>query len=200
MANPVYTGEMVRTTDPDRYDGIVRAIATGEGLGDIAERFSCSKHTILAIRRNHPELIKQAQYLLGRSFQEAATIAAEEAKKRLLDNPDSIPFNQLMIGAGIATDKSLVLTGQATERIEVVVRHDDDEFDQIIKRAKKAEVIDLDSTQCTILNTSVNALDECTILNTHQVDGDNRICPAPAGTKAPGPAYPSDPPSEGNAT
>lgn len=162
----VYSGELVRANDPERYDGIVRALAKGDSLNHIASTYSCSKSTIMAIRRNHPELIKAAKFMLGRSFSEAAFYAADEAKARLLEKPESIPFNQLMIGAGIATDKALLLAGEATERIEHVVRQEDDEFDQVLSKARRAEVIEVDSTECSNLYTS-------------SVHPDNGICEAP---------------------
>jgi len=172
MPNGDYNGRIIRSTNPERYDAIVRAIAQGGSIRSVAKRFNCAHETILNIQHNHPDLVKSAKSLLAQTFLDVARIGAEEAQARLIDTPEKIPFNQLVLGAAIATDKSLLLQGEATERIEHVIRMEDDEFDKIIRGAKRLEVIDVDSTDVESIDKRLACLTDVSGANYEPRDDD----------------------------
>jgi transcriptional regulator len=134
-------GNQLKKMNPEVFDKAVELLAAGMTRNQVADAVGTSPQTISGIRKHHAELVETARERQARSFSELAMLSSEEAEERLLNNPDKISFKDLMIGAAIATDKALLLTGQATQRIEHVVKQDDDEFDQLLKKAKQADVI-----------------------------------------------------------
>lgn len=141
-----HNGSQIQRDHPEKFDQIIRALASGEPVRSIASRLGVDKTTVSGIRQHHPELLATARDRLSKSFMEVATIASEEALHRALNDPDKMSYRDLVLGAAIATDKALLLSGQATERVEVMVRHDEDEFDRILRQAKRAKVIEVSDT------------------------------------------------------
>ena len=145
-----YTGDMIRANDPAKYDNVVRAIAQGVSDKGVADRYNIHRSTVRAVRLTNPDLIKAAKAILALKFTEVANRGIEEAQARLDDDPDQIPYNQLVLGAAIAIDKALLLQGEATERIEHVIRVEDDEFDMIIRGAKRIQPADVQHIASTL--------------------------------------------------
>jgi len=141
-----HTGRTLAQTRPEVFNAVVLALASGETPRSIARRLGVDDHTVSGIREHHPDLVKAAQALQAKAFMELSRLSAETAKDRLLESPDKVNFKDLVLGAAIAVDKAMLLTGQATERVEVRVSVDADELDDILKHAKRADVIDVKST------------------------------------------------------
>ena len=119
------TGARVGALESRRRE-ILDACAT-LGTRRVADYFGISREAVRALRTQAMRSgeLGQAKQRMGRDF----LALADAARERLLDQIDSVPLGQLAIVAGIATDKGLILSGEATARIEhqhtVTVSHAD---------------------------------------------------------------------------
>lgn len=123
---------------PALYNAIVDCLARGMAVKEVARQFRCSNNSVAVIRRTDQRLIGVYKQQAAGVYKEVAMLAAEEARDRVLNAPESISFQQLMIASAIATDKALLLTGEATERVEHVHRPSDDDFEVMLAKAKQA--------------------------------------------------------------
>jgi hypothetical protein len=119
------------------------------GVHEVAQILQINPRSVMSIRDANPEKITLIKQSVSRKFLDVAQLSAEVARNRLLDAPETISFKDLMIGGAVATDKHLVLSGEATQRIEHVVRSGDDDFARMIEEAKRRgrQVIDAEYTE-----------------------------------------------------
>jgi hypothetical protein len=135
-----FTGEIV-ARNRERYAAIVRALAEGFGIRQIARAFHVSCNTIFAIRDREGHAIetekKQLAGLMGRFVRMSV--------ERLIEEHDQIPVGQLPVALGIVQDKRALLEGDPTvrvdERIEVAISASD--LAGMLERMKRAQVIDV---------------------------------------------------------
>lgn len=134
-AHGEYTAERLFAQRPDAYRAVV--ILSGLGLGQIKIgrllRVSCN--TVRQVQRREGVAVDTAKQILARELMDVANLAAEGLHEDLVD-----PERRAKIGsrdkaliAAIATDKALLLSGEATVRIDVEVKragHDD--FNQFL--------------------------------------------------------------------
>ncbi len=149
----VLTGERVFQLRPDAYRVAVRLLARGMSIRDVAAVVEMSTATVLSIRRREggSVLAQQAKQDLSSTLAEVATLGAEQVRERLLDGEERIPLDKLMLATAIATDKAMLLAGQATQRVEHVVAEDvDADFARDLERWRErggqvieAEVVDM---------------------------------------------------------
>jgi len=112
-----FTAEHV-ARNQQRYLEIASAIAEGLSVRTIARAYRVSSHTVQRIREREPELIATDKQRLARLMRQAARQSVEGYLEKLevgLVTPGVLP-----IAAGIFTDKSLLLEGEATSRVEHV--------------------------------------------------------------------------------
>jgi len=131
-----YSGDILKSRQPQLYQAAMELLARGYGIRDTAQILKMSPRSIMAIRDREPEAIATIKHRVSRRFLDVATLAAEVARDRLTDDPDSISFKDLMIGGAVATDKHLILSGEATQRIEHVTRSGDDDFTRMLEDAR----------------------------------------------------------------
>jgi hypothetical protein len=131
-----YSGEVLRARHPQLYRAAVELLGRGYGIRDTAKILSMSARSIMAIRDREPDTIATVKRYVSRKYLDVATLAAEVARDRLTDEPESIPFKDLMIGGAVAVDKHLILAGEATQRIEHVVRPAEDEYERLLHDAR----------------------------------------------------------------
>lgn len=101
---------------------VVNHFAFTGNLKRTALRFRISPHTVARYVGRYPEIHKQAQERIKLRIASWADSVAEEALATALTDPEKIKaagFRDLMVGAGIAVDKSAQLRGEPTMRVEV---------------------------------------------------------------------------------
>lgn len=132
---------------PSDYVKIVEALSEGMPVSRVARLFGVGIGTIYQIKRREMPEVERGKQAAADKFSDLADAATDAALERL-DDPDErakIPFSQLGIVAGIATDKSQLLQGGATARVEIS-RQDGSDYERLI-----AEAVDADFRMVTDL-------------------------------------------------
>jgi hypothetical protein len=132
-----YSGEILKARQPQLYQAAIELLARGYGIRDTAKILKMSPRSIMAIRDREPESIATIKQRVSKIWLDVAQMAAEVSRDKLLDDPDSISFKDATIGGAVATDKHLVMSGEATQRIEHVVRSGDDDFSRMLEDARR---------------------------------------------------------------
>lgn len=134
-----YTGERI-ARDRARYAAIIRGLAEGFGVRQLARAFGVAPRTIDAIRRREGLAIstekKEVSDLMG--------LFVRLGTERLVDEVNDIPIGQLSVSVGIVSDKKALLDGDPTVRIadargEPTVEELVDRFE----RLRQVKVIDV---------------------------------------------------------
>jgi hypothetical protein len=125
---------------------IAQAHLDGMSIRQICKAFDTCHTSVVAIIRNRPELLERAREVTAANWKTIAALSTAQLLDRLPDLKDA----QLAIVSGIATDKSLLLSGEPTQRIEVSIAPAADEWLEFVaglkeKQAREAggEVIDV---------------------------------------------------------
>lgn len=108
-----YTGERLFTQRPDIYRATVELLGQGVGVRQIARTLRVSHNTIAAVRRREGDTVDT---LKEQTVQALARFVGA-ASERLLEEVHTIKLEALPVALGIATEKLLLLTGQATQRV-----------------------------------------------------------------------------------
>jgi len=101
---------------------VVNHFAFSGNLKRTGLRFRIPPHTVARYVERHPEIFQQAQERIKLRIASWADSVAEEALTTALTDPSKIEeakFKDLLIGAGIAIDKSAQLRGEPTMRVEI---------------------------------------------------------------------------------
>ena len=131
------TGEDV----PDaKAEKIAAAHLAGMSVRQICRAFNTSHHTVTALIRNRPELMERARDVTARNWKTIAAIGTAEILDRIPDMKDQ----GLVIMAAVATDKSELLSGGATARVEHVMAPAAEAWQDFVAGLKRSgEVIDV---------------------------------------------------------
>ena len=108
-----YTGERLFSQRPDIYRATVELLGQGVGVRQIARTLRVSHNTIAAVRRREGDTVDT----LKEATVQALARFVGAASERLLEEVHSIKLEALPVALGIATEKLLLLTGQATQRV-----------------------------------------------------------------------------------
>jgi hypothetical protein len=131
------TGEDV----PDaKAEKIAAAHLAGMSVRQICRAFNTSHHTVTALIRNRPELMERARDVTARNWRTIAAIGTAEILDRIPDMKDQ----GLVIMAAVATDKSELLSGGATQRVEHVMAPAADAWASFVSGLKSEQVIDVE--------------------------------------------------------
>ena len=101
---------------------VVNHFAFSGNLKRTGRRFRISPHTVARYVERHPEIFKQVQERIKLRIASWADAVAEEALVTALTDPEKMKeagFRDLLVGAGIAIDKSAQLRGEPAMRVEV---------------------------------------------------------------------------------
>jgi hypothetical protein len=136
-----FTGERLFSQRPDIYRAVVELLGQGVGVRQIARTLRVSHNTIAAVRHREcatVDTLKEATIQTLARFVGAAS-------ERLLEEVQTIKLESLPVALGIAAEKLLLLSGQATQRIAHV-----DEAPQVPAFAawlqeKKAHAVEIES-------------------------------------------------------
>jgi len=144
---PVKVGKSTGMAIPEaKAAKIAQAHLDGMSIRQICKAFDTCHTSVVAIIRNRPELLERAREVTAANWKTIAALSTAQLLDRLPDLKDA----QLAIVSGIATDKSLLLSGEPTQRIEVSIAPAADEWLEFVaglkeKQAREAggEVIDV---------------------------------------------------------
>jgi hypothetical protein len=109
-----FTGERLATQDPDRYRACVELLGRLAPVSMIAKVLKVSPNTVRGVRSREGESIDDIKKRTVSHLTRFVGIAAE----RFAEEADYIDIDKLAVPMGIATEKLLLLTGQATSRVE----------------------------------------------------------------------------------
>lgn len=111
-----FTGERV-AKNQGMYRAIVKGLAEGLGVRQMAGAFGVSAHTVMCIREREPELVATAKEAFGRQVFRIARLSAERLEEGLVKG--TITDGQMPVTYGIATDKLVAWSGQSMPRAEI---------------------------------------------------------------------------------
>ena len=113
-----HTGAGLRATDPARYMEVCAALADGsETYRQIAARLHVSRNLIRAVAEQ-AENVDPLKKRIARRARGLASLCIERLTEIVLDDSSKIAARDLAIVAGVAIDKSQVLTGEPTNITE----------------------------------------------------------------------------------
>ena len=124
--NPDFTAARFYAARPEAYREIVSLRAELVPIATIARMFKVSRNTVAAIDRRelHRSPVEHLKHSAALSYRHLARIGAEMLREILLD-PDSLETfrkspDKLSVMIAVLEDKAELLTGGATQRVEVV--------------------------------------------------------------------------------
>jgi hypothetical protein len=124
---------------PEAYTGIIAKLADGESNKSLAGATGLPIQLIRRIRELHPAAIEAGKRAVHSRLEEALHSVVD----RLVDNVDKLPITQLAVNAAILVDKTQLLSGNATSRVEHVkppTKEDLDAFYNSLPQAVATEV------------------------------------------------------------
>lgn len=117
-----FTGERLFSSDPDRYRVVVSLLAEGVSCRMIAKLTRTSINTVMAVRDREPAVIEADKQLIGRKMRGAVRLLVDKVIESIDDGSVQITnvrdLQATLVAAGILTDKSELLLGGATARVE----------------------------------------------------------------------------------
>jgi hypothetical protein len=127
---------------PDaKAKAIAAAHLAGMGVNQICKAFSTNSSTVAALIRNRPELLEQARDVTSKNWKTIAAMGTAEVLDRIPDMKD----HGLVIMSAVATEKSELLSGGPTARIEHIAAPADQQWEQFLEGLKaKADAIDVE--------------------------------------------------------
>lgn len=136
--NPTFTAARFFEHRPEDYQIAARLRAEGVPIAAVARLLHVSRNTIAAVDRREASSRSVEQYKqeAAASCRHLATLARERLEELLLDPDSKIPPQALAIMMAVSEDKALLLSGQATSRLEVVERPDQDAYREMLEEAR----------------------------------------------------------------
>ena len=131
-----YTGMMVPEA---KAKAIAAAHVAGMPATQICKAFNCNWQTVMALVRNRPELLEKAREITGRNWKTLAAVGTAE----LIDRIPDMRNHELTIMSAVSTEKSELLSGGATQRVEHVMAPAADQWSDFVSGLKSANVIDV---------------------------------------------------------
>ena len=115
-----FTGARLFAKDPARYEAIVSLLAEGLGVKLIGKILKVSPNTVMAVRDREPEAVDTLKERVADGARSVMRLCVEGIRECLLDEvrAKKIGPRDLAIIFGIMTEKSELLTGGATARLE----------------------------------------------------------------------------------
>jgi hypothetical protein len=128
-AQGIYTGQHLKERDPARYEQVINLLADGSlSQRQISRLTGCSRNLISGVAKSQTADIEPVKQRLARKARNLAELCIDRAEELVLSGA-KLGLKDLVVGAGVMADKSLLLSGEATQRIEVQ-RVDPDEFNR----------------------------------------------------------------------
>ncbi len=137
-----YTGERLFSQKPQIYDLVVHLLGQipRPGLRTIAKLAGVSVNTVRGLRDNEPLAIDTVRAKTAENL----AVAVLDMSERLRTESDTLPIAQVAMTMAISVDKLQLLTGGATQRVEIKDVTDIEDFNEYVSQLpKKAKVIDV---------------------------------------------------------
>ncbi len=122
-----------------KAEKICAAHLAGMGVKQICRAFNTSHHTVAAIIRNRPELLERAREITSKNWKTLAAMGTAELFERVPD----MKSHELTIMSAVATEKSELLSGGPTARVEHVMAPAAEAWDSFVSGLKSAEVVEV---------------------------------------------------------
>lgn len=136
-----YTGARFFLINPAGHQEVIKLLAEGVGIRRIAKIVGCSTHTVIAVRDQYPASVATEKEKLANLARTGTRLAIEGIIDDLATNPDEISAKDKAVITGILAEKSELLSGGATSRIEMIVPQPAaDEWDAYIAGLRQASV------------------------------------------------------------
>jgi hypothetical protein len=137
---PVRIGRSTGLEVPEaKAEKIATAHLAGMGVKEICRAFNTSHHTVAAIIRNRPELLERAREITSKNWRTLAAMGTAELFGRVPD----MKSHELTIMSAVATEKSELLSGGATQRVEHVMAPAADDWASFVAGLRRADAIDV---------------------------------------------------------
>lgn len=115
---PVRVGRCTGLDVPEaKAEKIAAAHMAGMSIREICRAFNTSYNTTIALIRNRPELLERAREITSKNWKTLAAVGTAELFERVPD----MKAHELTIMSAVATEKSELLSGGATARVEHVM-------------------------------------------------------------------------------
>jgi hypothetical protein len=118
-----------------KAEKIAAAHLAGMGVKQICRAFNTSHHTVVALIRNRPELLERAREITAKNWKTLAALGTAELFERVLD----MKSHELTIMSAVATEKSELLSGGVTQRVEHVMAPAADAWQEFVAGLKRRE-------------------------------------------------------------
>jgi len=123
-----------------KAEKIAAAHLAGMGVKQICRAFNTSHHTVVALIRNRPELLERAREITAKNWKTLAALGTAELFERVPD----MKSHELTIMSAVATEKSELLSGGATQRVEHVMAPAADAWESFVAGLKASgDVVDV---------------------------------------------------------
>ena len=137
---PVRVGRCTGLDVPEaKAEKIAAAHMAGMSIREICRAFNTSYQTVIALVRNRPELLERAREITSRNWKTLAAVGTAE----LFDRIPDMKSHELTIMSAVATEKSELLSGGATQRVEHVMAPAADAWADFVAGLKQADVIEV---------------------------------------------------------
>jgi len=115
-----YTLDQFRQREPRLLQAVVSLRAAGMGIKDVARLLNVHNRTVMAVDREYADSIVTRKERVARLSMMVSELAMETALERLADGRVSgEKLRDIVISAAAASDKALLLAGEATRTIDV---------------------------------------------------------------------------------
>lgn len=122
-----------------KAEKIAAAHMAGMSIREICRAFNTSYHTVMALIRNRPELLERAREITSKNWKTLAAVGTAELFERIPD----MRAHELTIMSAVATEKSELLSGGATQRVEHVMAPAADQWRDFVASIKPDDVVDV---------------------------------------------------------
>ena len=141
----ICTGDRLKNYDAPRYELVCSLLADGSlSQRQISRITGISRNLVAGIVKSQTSDIEPLKARIAGQSRNLAQLCIERATEMVLDDRAKIGLRDLMIAAGVAADKSLVLAGQASSIVEFrPVDPGDDEFDRAMRSARRVDCVDV---------------------------------------------------------
>ena len=123
-----------------KAEDIAAAHMAGMSVRQICRAFNTSHHTVMALIRNRADLLEKAREITARNWKTLAAVGTAE----LFDRVPEMRSHELTIMSAVATEKSELLSGGATQRVEHVMAPAADAWQDFVAGLKASgDVVDV---------------------------------------------------------
>lgn len=137
---PVHVGRSTGLEVPEaKAERIAAAHMAGMSIRQICRAFETSHHTVMALIRNRPELLERAREITSKNWRTLAAVGTAE----LFDRVTDMKSHELTIMSAVATEKSELLSGGATQRVEHVMAPAADSWQSFVASIRPEDVVDV---------------------------------------------------------